>query len=986
MSYFREHSLALTLKLATADYAGLRNNQLGAIHAVLAHFTLHDEPALVAMPTGSGKTGVLMALCFGLRPRRVLVVTPSVIVRDQIATGFRTLEVLKTRAEVLPADLPTPQVYEVTGLLRESQDWTALEAFDVVVASPPSVSPAAAGVAPPPPDLFDLVLVDEAHHEAATTWRALLEAFPNARRVLCSATPFRNDRQVLGARIVYHYPLKKAQQDGIFGEIAYEAVRPQEGQSVDVLIARRAEEVYREDRAAHLDHRLVVRTTQKGRARELRETYRQHTQLKLEEIHSGLAPATVKNRLKKLREGELDGVICVDMLGEGLDIPTLKIAAIHAPHKSLPITLQFIGRFARTGERVGRARFIAEEAAIQHDEYNLFAEDTDWREVIANLADRRVTREVELQEFFDKFRRDPSPADDEDAPEGERRLSLAVLRPFFHVKVYRVPQPEDFTLRAQPPGVEVRYSEVSDELGVAVTVWRHTSAPKWLLGHGLRDQSYQLLVVHYDQDSQLLFICSTEKDEDTYADVIAAHAPVGAFEVPAPMLRRAMTGWQSAEIYNLGMRNKRSALGQESYRTLNGSNTHHAVSRRDGQRFSRGHAFGADVRPDGKKWLLGISSNYAKLWSLRSDHLKGLVEWCGVLAAKLSDVALDAEATPIDMLDGGTIIQTFPDPDQRVLIAGEWPYEVYKTEKQVTLTDPAGAVTTVHPSELEVQVRPDETTPQELRYEVGYAGLTVQCRLVLTPEVRHEVLPGQAVRVHAPTHRNREASFESFMNQYAPVFYFDDLSMVTRNVAYRAPELAAQLDDDVVEQVDWAAERVDIEQELTTAQPGLISVQEYIRHRLTGQHDVVFCDHDQGEAADFITLDVRPEDPLPVRLALYHVKGSGEPRAGSRVGDLYEVCGQAVKCLRFRDRKVLERHLLHRERLRAGGETRYVTGSEADAVRILTASPTQEIPVTVYIVQPGLNYGAREEKVRRLLDTVLYYVMDHASRLRVLSS
>ncbi|WP_235819678.1 hypothetical protein [Caldifermentibacillus hisashii] len=44
------------------------------------------------------------------------------------------------------------------------------------------------------------------------------------------------------------------------------------------------------------------------------------------------------------------------MFGEGIDIPNLKIAAIHDKYKSLPITLQFIGRFARTKKRFRRCK------------------------------------------------------------------------------------------------------------------------------------------------------------------------------------------------------------------------------------------------------------------------------------------------------------------------------------------------------------------------------------------------------------------------------------------------------------------------------------------------------------------------------------------------------------------------------------------------------------------------------------------------------
>lgn len=47
-------------------------------------------------------------------------------------------------------------------------------------------------------------------------------------------------------------------------------------------------------------------------------------------------------------------------MGEGFDFPFLKIAAIHAPHQSLAVTLQFIGRFARTrySKKFGASRAL----------------------------------------------------------------------------------------------------------------------------------------------------------------------------------------------------------------------------------------------------------------------------------------------------------------------------------------------------------------------------------------------------------------------------------------------------------------------------------------------------------------------------------------------------------------------------------------------------------------------------------------------------
>ena len=43
-----------------------------------------------------------------------------------------------------------------------------------------------------------VIIVDEAHHVAARTWRMILEAYPNARLLGTSATPCRSDGRGLG--------------------------------------------------------------------------------------------------------------------------------------------------------------------------------------------------------------------------------------------------------------------------------------------------------------------------------------------------------------------------------------------------------------------------------------------------------------------------------------------------------------------------------------------------------------------------------------------------------------------------------------------------------------------------------------------------------------------------------------------------------------------------------------------------------------------
>lgn len=126
----------------------------------------------------------------------------------------------------------------------------------------------------------------------------------------------------------------------------------------------------------------------------LERIYADNTKLKLKRIDSSLTHSSIKSCLNQLRSGDLDGIICVDMLGEGYDFPNLKIAAIHAPHKSLAATLQFIGRFARTNASdIGTAKFIAvNDSELEIENKKLYTNDAVWQDMIIGLSEEKPNR------------------------------------------------------------------------------------------------------------------------------------------------------------------------------------------------------------------------------------------------------------------------------------------------------------------------------------------------------------------------------------------------------------------------------------------------------------------------------------------------------------------------------------------------------------------------------------------------------------------
>lgn len=364
----------------------LREAQLGALHAVAAHFTVSSQPALVAMPTGVGKTAVANALPFLFGDLdRVLVVEPSVVLRRQTAQEFDSLDRLKA-LHLLPAEVPPPHVLDLD---RRPSQWSDLAEYDVVVAHPASLHAEDFAEGPTfPPGFFDLVVFDEAHHIAAPTWRAILEHLPEARQVLLTATPFRRDRRKLAGELVYDYPLSRAVDARAYHPVEVVPV-PSAGIADEAERDRaiRQRVLERLGASEHENSGLLVRARSKVRAQALVDLYSQ-VGVELVLVHSGLTPATVSRRLDQVQAGDVCGAAFVGVLGEGFDCPRLKIGAYHDKHKSLPATLQFLGRLSRTTDQsVGPAEVVTTYEDLRADTWELYRHDAVWQEIIPRLVE-----------------------------------------------------------------------------------------------------------------------------------------------------------------------------------------------------------------------------------------------------------------------------------------------------------------------------------------------------------------------------------------------------------------------------------------------------------------------------------------------------------------------------------------------------------------------------------------------------------------------
>ena len=969
MSYFFDHYDAVRYPTSLNGGAGLRNAQIGAIHAIASYFTVNDKAAKIIMPTGSGKSGVLILAPFVLRSRRALVITPSRLVRRQIKEEIATLRVLKD-AGALPKGMRVPRVVEVEKKLTTEALWNALHAYDVVVGTPNSISPGVHGVVDPPRDLFDLVLVDEAHHSPARTWNTLLAHFSDAKHVLFTATPSRRDNSEIKGDFVFVYPLKKAVEDGIFGKVEYVPVEPT-AEGNDVAIARRAQTVFQQDRDNGFQHLMMVRTETKKRAQDLAIIYETHTSLRLELVTSDQSYTRVKETIRRLRNLEIDGIICVDMLGEGFDLPKLKIAAIHAPHKSLEITLQFIGRFARTNDPlVGPAKFLAVPAEIEIEKTRLYREDALWQDLIVDMSSSRIEREVLLKETLEGFQ------DVGDADFTNKDLSLYALRPYHHVKVYEVTGDVNIeTAISLPHRFLLPLHKVHPELSATIFVTREKQGQRWTTDEDFSTIAYHLFIVYFDEAAKLLFICASSKKKQLYEQIASLFSPSGSRPVPLYRINKVLHDLKNFEVYNFGLRNPTLHTSSESYRNITGPDALRSVDQSDSGSFQQGHFFGS-ADESGNHVTIGYSSS-GKAWSNTSSLVPDLIVWCKKLACRLDKDEEISTGSVWDQFSCGEEMTALPDNPLTAL----WDEDAFRRSFEVAYQNREGIKITCQLLDLDLFVDRDKCSRDSLR--VVMTGDDLKWEIDYTPFSGLLYTPLEDQALLAVTSSDDHMTMGEYLQTSPLHFFFADYTKAHGRTVHPPRMQYKPFASERIEAVDWAAENVDIQNEFEMIVGEKKSIHCYLRENLTASNaDVVFYDHGSGEVADFVTFHQTDRDVL---VRLFHCKGSGEARSGSRVADVYEVCGQAVKSTIWTRPKRLLTKIKARHRNNAA--SKFLKGDMSALESLMTNAKAGVVRYEIVLVQPGIRRDPLGENIADIIAaTDAYVVRAQCERLRVIAS
>lgn len=182
----------------------LRPYQKEAEEAVLSQWASGVNRTLLVLPTGCGKTVVFCK-----------------ITEDQVIAGNRVL-IMAHRGELL--DQAADKLLKVTGLrcATEKADETCLGSWYRVVVGSVQTLMREKRLEQFPPDFFDTIIVDEAHHCLSDSYLRVLNHFADAKVLGVTATPDRGDMRNLGQyfeSLAYEYSLPRAIREGYLSPI-----------------------------------------------------------------------------------------------------------------------------------------------------------------------------------------------------------------------------------------------------------------------------------------------------------------------------------------------------------------------------------------------------------------------------------------------------------------------------------------------------------------------------------------------------------------------------------------------------------------------------------------------------------------------------------------------------------------------------------------------------------------------------------------------
>jgi hypothetical protein len=384
------------------------------------------------------------------------------------------------------------------------------------------------------------------------------------------------------------------------------------------------------------------------------------------------------------------------------------------------------------------------------------------------------------------------------------------------------------------------------------------------------------------------------------------------------------------------MRNRSGFGNTESYRMIAGKAADRAIQKDAGRFHQRGHAFGQGDE-EGIAVTIGFSSS-SKVWANERGDLAAFFRWCRKLAIKLLDKTAVVTNSNLDYLPLAVRATAFPSN----VVVGDWHERVY-ANGGITLAIPKQDNDIEEWPLLDFGIQIRASGSLETNFVIEGHARAIEIGYRLDRFKWFDVAePYGEILCREPD--GQEMSLADFLHEYPPSFFTADLRRLEGDDLSPPPNPDDVFDVRNIETIAWGDHGVDPLREKPDGSKKQLSLFEWLQKRLESSSAVViFNDDGSGEVADYVAL---LEDGAMTRVELYHCKAASKaPIPGDRVDDLYEVAGQAAKCVRITDTARLREHLVRRCAISA---SRLVRGTAEDVRRLLADGQVAVFRILTY--------------------------------------
>lgn len=327
----------------------LRPYQQDCLSTLAHRYLSGGRRLLVSLPTGTGKTVIFSQFPrFFRMKRRLLVLAHRKELLDQALDKFRAVDdTLSVGIEQAGRSAGDARVIVASVQTLQGK---RLESLD--------------------PDQFYLVVVDEAHHAVAPSYKQIFSHLgllaPGSPKLLVgfTATPRRGDRRALGEvfeEIAYSKGIEEMIRDGFLcpirgwrvrSRVNLDGVKVRAGDFVESALANVVDNAPRNDlligayRKLAANRRCIAFCVNVAHAQHVASAF-QSAGLRARAVWGAMPPDERAQVLEDLSRGKVDVVTNCNVLTEGFDEPSIDCVLMARPTRSLALYVQMVGRGTR---------------------------------------------------------------------------------------------------------------------------------------------------------------------------------------------------------------------------------------------------------------------------------------------------------------------------------------------------------------------------------------------------------------------------------------------------------------------------------------------------------------------------------------------------------------------------------------------------------------------------------------------------------------